>query len=959
VESAAPFAGRESELDILRLSLDAAAEAHGSLLLIGGPAGVGKTRLLGEATALAAGRGFTTGTGSALVESRVLYHPWSEALRTLGLDQLLREEPPPRALGLYLVSEAGLPVGRAERPGFGEDPALLSMMLNNAAEFLRDAIRPAAAAPEGDLLRLAVGGRGVVIARAKSVALLAVYEGRETEIFLRELRRLLDDTARRAGDRLDLWDGNKRAVADLQQPLVAFMQSGNFDGVDLAADGTARKFNLFDNVLFGLRRRALIDPVFIVLDDLQWADPSSLGLLHYIARNTLESRVLLVGAFRAEERDLRLPLRDALSALAREDLGQEIALGGLAAEESRALADALIGPHKIDPRFFERLAAETEGNPLIVREVVRQLRLNGAIAPDPEDGLLRITRPLNRLEVTGKVRDAISNRIATLDRADRELLDTAAVCGTKFSGKLLAAAVQESELQVARQLTSIARHHGVVQPAEGAWRFDHPVMREVIYDAIPPDFRRLLHLEVGRALRAQNGDEGDIGEHLALAGDASALEPLQHAARAALDRGAAYEAARLLERATLIAPEGLRLTLEMDRADALERADHYDEALAALKAAESHGADPTRVALMRANIFQIQARFDEVLASVADALPAAGGSNAGRLLTLRARAFIGLSRLGEGEEAAKEALERFGKGDPRGRASALMPLGTAEWHRGRHDRALEIFNEALRLREAAGDRQGVAEVLYGIGSVQGDVGQTQRAYEFLTLALTLCEKIGDRRQAASARLNVANALADLGELDTALEEANRALAAGQSMGNARVSAWSECMVGVIHARRGEARDALVSLERAAQQARKQGELRLLASALAESVAPRLWLGNVTRARHDAEEALRLARQTGLRPYEGVALRALGEVHAAASEFDLMSTSFGQAVDLFSELGNDTEAAETHVRWAEALQGTGRTDEASPHWAKAVDLFESRNLRKRAAVARASIVSIAR
>ena len=85
---------------------------------------------------------------------------------------------------------------------------------------------------------------------------------------------------------------------DLLTPLVA---SGKYDGHLLVDDPEIRKENLFDNVVLGFQRMSAEHPLLLFLDDLQWADHSTLGLLHYLARNTRLSRVLIMGTYRTEE----------------------------------------------------------------------------------------------------------------------------------------------------------------------------------------------------------------------------------------------------------------------------------------------------------------------------------------------------------------------------------------------------------------------------------------------------------------------------------------------------------------------------------------------------------------------------------------------------------------------------------------------------------------------------------
>lgn len=958
MEKPPPLAGRASELQILRLALDAGGAGRGSLLFLTGAAGIGKSRLLAEALSEAKARGFACSSGVALAESLVLYHAWSEALRGLSLDHLLLEEPPPRLRALYLVSDTGLPVARAERPDASEDPALLAMMLNNAAEFVRDAIRPSGTESDPGILRLSVGGRGVVTVAGHHVALLAVFEGRESEIFLRELRRTLDDVSRRAGERLATWDGNKKAVADLAQPLLAILQSGSFDGVDLAADGQARKFNLFDNVLFGLKRHAATQPVLLVLDDLQWADASSLGLLHYLARNTQDAPVVLLAAFRSEDRLHRQALHEALTAMAREDLGQEIGLGRLQLAEARDLVAGLLGPHKLEAAFIERLWGESDGNPLILHEVLRQLRDTGVLAPDPSDGLLRLARTHERIEIPTKIRDAVGLRIASLERGDRELLDAASVCGTRFGGLLVAHLLGEAEFKVVRQVASIHRHYGLVLPTDAGWQFEHPIVREVIYESVPKDLRRLLHLRAAESLVLTGGAPSAVGEHFAEAGDERAVAPLESSATEALQRGAAEEAARLLGKALQAAPASSHAALEMRRAEALEQADRYQEALACLERASEAGAGRIPVALVHALVLRQQGRYEASLPVLDSALEGVRGLEAARLLIQRARGLVALARYPEAEEAGRAALTACPPAEGGVRGDALFEIANSLWQRGEPVRAIEILNETLALREGAGDKRGVSEVIIALGTILGAQGRCDRSVELLRLGLALNQKIGDRRSAALCKLNIAHALADLGDLQAAQDEIERASEAAARIGNPRLVAWSELVAGIVLAKRGKSRDAVNRLDRVQAEARKFGDLRMLSSALAESVAPRVAIKEREQALEDAEEAMALATKIGAKGDQGAALRALGLASASLDDLDRAGGYFEAALVRYTALDNTLQSAETHRVWGDSLLSAGRRAEAKAQFALSVSLFESGSLRRRAAQARASLVALA-
>jgi len=196
------------------------------------------------------------------------------------------------------------------------------------------------------------------------------------------------------------------------------------------------------------------------------------------------------------------------------------------------------------------------------------------------------------------------------------------------------------------------------------------------------------------------------------------------------------------------------------------------------------------------------------------------------------------------------------------------------------------------------------------------------------------------------------------DLSAALDEAKNAYAVSEKIGYPRLMGWSEFVEGLALSRRGQARGALTAFDRAIKRARKIDEARLLVSALAESVPSRIKVGERLQAKDDAQEAIDIAQRTGVRLYEAVALRSRAEVAAQEHDSKAMDNLFARALGLFEELQNPTEAAETHVRWAEALQSDGRASEARPHFEQAVAAFELRGLRRRAATTKTSLIALA-
>jgi DNA-binding SARP family transcriptional activator len=292
------------------------------------------------------------------------------------------------------------------------------------------------------------------------------------------------------------------------------------------------------------------EPLVVVLEDLHWADASSLRLLAYAAEALRQQPVLFVVTVRDVEPEANPALGVALAALAR--LGAVRLRMPHLGEEAVAelLRDVVDDP---DPRLAEVLARRTDGNPFYVLEMARLLAADGA-----PDGL---AARADRLEVPDGIADVVRLRLAALPQTTREALEVASVVGRRFPLDGLETVLERSPLED----VDVAVGAGVIRADEvpGSFRFVHALTRETIERDLRPGRRAQLHGRVGRAMERRLTTQPELVTEVAfhLGRAAAYLRELVpdavrygvEAARAAERRGAFEEAA-----------EGWRATLEVE-----------------------------------------------------------------------------------------------------------------------------------------------------------------------------------------------------------------------------------------------------------------------------------------------------------------------------------------------------------------------------------------------------------
>ncbi|MGA5406797.1 ATP-binding protein [Streptomyces lavendulocolor] len=365
---------------------------------------------------------------------------------------------------------------------------------------------------------------------------------------------------------------------------------------EVAGSQDLDRFQLFDAVTTLLTGASQSRPVMVVLEDLHWADPASLGLLEFTAQHTWFERLLVVGTFRdVEVQRPDHPLRGLLEPLSAK--ATTVRLTGLAPPEVAELMARTAG-RRPDAALAEEVCARTGGNPFFVEETARLWSAGHVVTA-----------------VAPGVRAALRRRLALLGAPAVELLDLASVLGRRFTRGTLAAMAGLAGDRAGDLLGEAARA-GLVEPRGGdGYVFTHDLVRESLYEALDAPRLRRAHASAVRALSA-SGDVADqvrpteLARHAYFAGEelpcGEAVDLLVAAARHAAGRLAGEEAVshyrRALERLEA-APSPRRLLLTLDLALELQLVGEHERAWAAFEDATAQAralADPAllgRVAL--------------------------------------------------------------------------------------------------------------------------------------------------------------------------------------------------------------------------------------------------------------------------------------------------------------------------------------------------------------------------
>lgn len=322
-----------------------------------------------------------------------------------------------------------------------------------------------------------------------------------------------------------------RYVADSGADLARLLPALPRRMPDLPAlsrsDGETERYLLFEAVGRMLRAAAADNPVLIVLDDLHWADKPTLLLLAHLHRAVAEAPVLFVATYRDSDLTSEHSLTDSLAALRREERVTRLSLSGLGTDE---LVDLLRRTSGQEPgveahQLAQMLGRDTNGNPLFVAEVLRDLLETGRLAVG-DDGLWALATDIDELAAPASVREVVAQRVGRLGTEATRVLATAAVIGREFELELLADVLDRErddvlEIVEAAMAASLLTEMGA---RAGDLQFIHALIAQSLVDGLSALRRSQIHRTVATSIERLYGPDlgdrvGSVAGHLLAAGE--------------------------------------------------------------------------------------------------------------------------------------------------------------------------------------------------------------------------------------------------------------------------------------------------------------------------------------------------------------------------------------------------------------------------------------------------------
>lgn len=662
-----------------------------------------------------------------------------------------------------------------------------------------------------------------------------------------------------------------------------------------------------------------VTPVVLVIDDLHWADSSTVELLAHTARRDDPARLLIVGATRPVTGG---PLDDLRRELRGRGRCVELALPLLAADDVQSyLAECYPGAESLAALVHQR----TDGNPLFMDCLLRSWVDVGVL--DSQNGLWSVRNEERELakDMPDTLRDLLDQDIERLAREDQRVLEVASAVGQEFSAAAVAAGLEHSTEEVEGRCTALARRRRFLRErgadrwldgtVAAAFAFVHDLHREVLYGRLPAGRRATIHGEIGGRLESGYGAEAgehaaELAVHFLEAHDpARATHYLGLAADKALERGAPGDALDdlttaldLVRRSPGLPDSGRR---ELPLQGALARALLATEGWSSVSAEQAYGRgielarelgdDRSTASLLYqlAGLHEFRGNYTESEALLDEALRIEGTEReAARLLEAHELMACSLFHQGSLEPAIDHAEQGLALSEPDWRhpdqavhgedpaVSCNDWAGLALWCLGHPDRALERIRAALELASAPGHEYGLANATMYAARLHHLRREPQEALLHAEAAVTLAAERGFPFQGAAGQVLRGWALTHLGRSEEQIEYMRQGLEAHRAAGAAMDRPYYLAVLAEALREAGRPEEALSTIDEAIELLGGdraffyEAELHRLHGSLGLELDR---AGVTDAAAADFQRALEVARHQHARALELRAARSLAEL----------------------------------------------------------------------------------
>jgi len=699
--------------------------------------------------------------------------------------------------------------------------------------------------------------------------------------------------------------------------------------------------------------------LLLVIEDIHWADPTTLQCLHYLARQIDRVPILLIFTLRGESLSTDAELVAMLHSLHQEVHVTSLSLARLAEADTTALLEQTADTAPYANRMSHWLYQETDGNPFFFTSLLKSMREDGLLDNAAKTDWEALARTDPTLTLPDAIQDLVRDRLRGLSQAEREVLDWMAVYGRPIDFSTLQAISHQPQMTLLNAVERLGERQ-LLAEIIGQYDFDHNKYREVVYYGLSAARLGLYHRQIAETLDTMplSSDKASIlAHHFECGGEnEKALKYWMQAGKHALDSYAYQQMGHHYERALALADQpAAQMDAYLGLGNAFILLDDHKSATAVIQQglhlAERYGDDARRAWLLytQAKNASRQHRSDGGKPDVETALGAA--EKAGDEYSL-AQSLLLLTEVHESSGDLNSALETATRAqkviskmnDDQLEARSLVEIGFLHAQRAEYTEAVKAAESGLKLLAGTDDRNAIAYAWNILGRALGGRGDYSRALGSFQRSQEEAQIISDRYLLAQS-FNMRGWLyRELGDYENALKFDEDGVDFAKRWGkpSPEISAWLNVCLDMLHL--GDPERALVFLDEIEVQINTgsfgfhnwRWRLRLLYTRGLCFLA----LDEPAKALALAEDGLPLAETNITRKYivlshelKGMALARSGKMDEAVSELET-------AISLADVIQYQPTRWAGRNQLAELYWQSGRKEEAKNTSSEAKQIIQS-------------------
>ncbi len=701
-------------------------------------------------------------------------------------------------------------------------------------------------------------------------------------------------------------------IPPVYQKEIAKIVPEAFEGLESEKDiYNPDRFRLFE----GLRRffalYSLNNPLFLFIDNIHWADDSSLELLQYLCRTLKNRPIFFFLAYRSDEAKKNSAFQGLLQLMAREGIYELIMLKSL----DFGVVDQLISfilDAKPPTGLTEFLYEATGGNPFFVEELIKSLENNNVLYVDREQWVFDNTK---KISVPYSISAVLERKLGMLKEDSIKVLEKAAVIGRNFDFNFLKNVLEMNEGQLYDSLDEIIDSGFLTKRGE-SYYFSEDIIRDLIYNKIGDLKLKHYHQMIGDYLLKSYKDKieevvEELAYHFYLSGDGDkTVEYSMMAGDKSRDAYANQNAIRFYAWA-----------LEYLKEDNREKQKKRIECL-------------RKKAELLSLIGENESALEDLKETIKISEKIADRKSEADCLVALSIVYKGISRYEDAMDRVLKALKIYEDlNDNNGKMVSYTEMGSIYWFLGKYSETFQYCENALKIAKDIGDRKTECRILVTIGNTFATHGDLIKAIRYYDEVLKIAKEISDIEMEGIIFNNLGVMYRDLGEYEQSLKYHQEALRIHRKVGNRKYEALNLTNIGTVYIKIGEHSEALNYLKEGLVIAREIQNRHAEIENLFRTGEVFLEKGEFDNAQKYSKEACEIAQAVKSKYYMILALFGLASVSMQKNELSDSENYLNEALSLAKELNSDDAVAE--IMYLFGIFWTKKKD-----WVKAKESFES-------------------